>query len=151
MTKMSNLAALLLAALSSTGMASQLKIGPLKASEVEKLFYGKTMTGEYADGQAWAEKFGTDGTSHYSQNGKVFIGKMSMKGDFICFQYAPDTGFSGGCFEVWKRSENCFDFYSINGSGQPSASYDQKRYGRAWDARAWYPQKKSTCTTDQIS
>lgn len=152
MKKMSNWVAVFVSLITGSQMASaQQNNGLLSAPQVRALFFGQTMTGEYSDGQSWAEQFGRDGNTRYSQNGQVFHGKMKLQGSNICFEYAPDTGFTGGCFEVWKRGANCFDFYSTTVDGFAAATASQKHFGQAWSARAWYPDRKSTCTTDQIS
>jgi len=106
----------------------------MSATEIKQFVFGFTMSGEYASGQSWAERFNKDGTSSYSENGK----------------YDENPTVSGGCFEVWKRGANCFDFYSTN-ADQPAASLDQRRFGRGWDARAWYADQKSTCLSEEIS
>ena len=122
----------------------------MSATEIKQFVFGFTMSGEYASGQSWAERFNKDGTSSYSENGKPILGRMTLNGNILCFSYDENPTVSGGCFEVWKRGANCFDFYSTN-ADQPAASLDQRRFGRGWDARAWYADQKSTCLSEEIS
>ena len=130
--------------------SAQLARTPLSADEIRKFMFGTTMSGEYASGQTWSERFNSDDTSQYVEDGKLFVGEMTLKGNILCFSYNATADVSGGCFEVWKRGPNCFDFYSKN-TDSPSANLDQKRFGRGWDARAWYADQQSTCLSEEIS
>jgi hypothetical protein len=128
----------------------QLARAPLTASDIKQFMFGTTMSGQYASGKTWAETFNRDGTSQYAEDGKTINGKMTLNGHYLCFTYNADPSLNGGCFEVWKRGANCFDFYSV-GLDSPSASMDQRRFGRGWDARAWYANQQSTCLSEEIS
>ena len=107
------------------------------------------MQGEYPDGRQWTETFNTDMTSRYVESGQVSRGAMRFDGSNLCFTYA--SGFSGGCFEVWRRSDNCFDFYAIADDGSVTATTRQRQEGQGWTARAWFEGRKSTCIADQIA
>ena len=125
---------------------AQLTIAPLSGPEIRATIYGTTMSGEYPSGQNWSERFNLDGTSTYVELGKISEGKMSLNGNILCFTYKNDDQF-GGCFEVWKRGPNCFDFYSSSSN----ASLDNRQFGKRWDARAWHTDRPSTCVSEQIS
>ena len=150
--KMSNRALLIsiFTLLFATQAHTQMARAPLSANQIKQYMFGFTMSGEYASGKSWAEKFNRNGTSQYVEDGKAITGKMSLNGHYLCFTYNADASVSGGCFEVWKRGVNCFDFYSA-GTDSPSASMDQRRFGRGWDARAWYAGQQSTCLSEEIS
>ena len=122
---------------------------PLTETEVRNELLGLTVDGEYQDGKAWRERFNTDGTSIYEQDGETAKGTITFRSGRMCFSYAD--GFSGGCFEVWRRSFNCFDFYSTNTDGTIGATPNQRRNGIAWTARAWRSDTPSTCVSDQIA
>jgi len=125
---------------------AQLVLKPLTGAEIQKFVFGTTMSGEYPSGERWAERFNKDGTSEYSESGELSLGTMSLNGNILCFTYL-DKPTTGGCFEVWKRGPNCFDFYSPTGD----ATLDQRQFGKGWDARAWYADQPSTCVSEQIS
>ncbi len=119
---------------------------PLSGSEIQSQMFGRLLSGDYPNGERWAERFNYDGSSDYSENGNVRRGKMTLTGNVLCFSYDTEKD-SGGCFEIWKRSPNCFDFYGA----RSDASLDQRNFGKAWDARGWYSGQPSTCTSEQIS
>ena len=147
--KMSNVALALIlfvGSIFSEPLYAQMTLHPLSGAEIRQTMFGQTMTGEYSDGSRWAERFNSDGTSDYSQNARTVRGQMTLNGNILCFIYLADKQ-TGGCFEVWRRGLNCFDFYSASGD----ASLDQRRFGRGWDARAWYVGKPSTCLSEHIS
>ncbi len=152
--KMSNIVAMLLVATAVTlgnSAYAQLAKGPLGAAQIRQSMFGFAMTGEYSNGKSWAERFNRDGSTSYVEDGIAIPGKMTLKSNLLCFDYGETSGFAGGCFEVWKRSANCFDFYSENVDGGTIASLDEKRFGQGWTARAWYTDQPSTCVSDQIS
>ncbi|MEE9313879.1 MAG: hypothetical protein V3V02_04450 [Rhizobiaceae bacterium] len=136
---------ILLGFVNSTAHA-QLTLKPLSGSEIRSFMFGRLMSGEYPDGNQWAERFNRNGTSDYSENGKPIRGQMTLNGNILCFTYASNQS-SGGCFEVWKRGPNCFDFYAT----RSGANLDQRNFGQGWDARGWYANQPSTCVSEQIS
>lgn len=125
------------------------RIGRLSAGEVRRALLGRSVKGEYPDGRQWTEAFRADMTSRYVENGQVSRGAMRFDGSHLCFTYA--SGFSGGCFEVWRRSANCFDFYAIADDGTVTATARQRLEGQGWTARAWFENERSTCIGDQIA
>ena len=130
----------------ATTSHGQLVLHPLTGAEILKFLYGSTMSGEYPDGDRWAEQFNTDGSSEYSQSGSLSHGTMKLTGNILCFTYSANEA-AGGCFEVWKRGPNCFDFYSPKGG----ATLNQRQFGQNWDARGWYANQPPTCVSEQIS
>ena len=140
-------AAFSIAALAASAQAT--RTTPLTQSEIRNEIIGLTLDGEYQDGMKWRERLGVDGTSVYEQDGAVAKGQVTFRRGRICFAYANE--FTGGCFEVWRRSFNCFDFYSENDDGTLGATAMQRRNGIAWTARAWRADQPSTCVSDQIA
>ena len=150
MTKKSNqtfIAVLLCWMAIAPAATAQLSLRPMSGSEISQILIGQLLTGEYPSGSQWAERFNSNETSDYSENGKARRGIMKLNGNILCFEYPEDPEQSGGCFEVWKRGANCFDFYSSSAA----ASLDQRRFGRAWDARGWISDQASTCRSEVIS
>ncbi|MEL6967662.1 MAG: hypothetical protein AAGM04_09815 [Pseudomonadota bacterium] len=146
------LSALILASLHSVGLWAQAAaLEPMTKAQIEENLFGRTLNGEYANGLAWTERLNTDGSSTYVENGKAISGNMRFEGNLLCFRYPGVPSSSGGCFEVWRRSINCFDFYGT----EPNTSFDvplsARRFGQSWTARAWYADQQGTCTTEQIS
>lgn len=136
--------ALQAAPIAAKTMGAQLSPGELRAE-----LFGKTVNGDYANGLNWSETFNTDGTTIYTEAGLVLSGISSFQGNRICFRYREEPT-AGGCFEVFKRSRNCYDFYSITLEG-PNATPFQKQIGVAWDARAWRTTEPSTCVSIGVS
>jgi len=149
LSKMSNLTLIFLITMVGMSLSSALaqnSLRPLTASEIRKQMFGTRMTGEYPSGKQWAEQFNTDGTSTYSEDGTPMQGVMTLDGNKLCFTY-PQSNQTGGCFEVWRRSKNCFDFYST----PTTVPQIQRRFGQSWDARAWYSNAPGTCVSELIS
>jgi len=125
----------------------------LDGASIRAQLYGQTMIGEYPNGNEWRETFHDNETTFYSENGTEVLGSMKVQDGLICFSYHPSYGLVGGCFEVWKRSANCFDFYGTGSIDETAtrATIVQKRQGQAWSARAWYADKPSTCVAELVS
>lgn len=154
MDEMSNLVAKVLVVVALLGAPTTPALAdnpfePLSPSAIRTYLFGQSMVGEYPSGQAWAEQFGRDGTSLYVEGGIPTKGQMRLEGTSLCFTY-PGTEQSGGCFEVWKRGPNCFDFYAMVGS-TTGTRLDDRRFGRGWSARGWIAGQTATCVTEQIS
>lgn len=150
MPKMSNIALMLVILLSITlvGTAlAQFAPTPLSKSQIRNEMFGHLFTGEYSNGGRWAERLNGNLTSVYVEDGRPIHGHMDFQGSNLCFEYPNRTDLEGGCFEIWKRGQNCFDFYSTNSV----ASLEERRWGRAWMARAWISNQPSTCKSDLIS
>ena len=148
--KMSNIAVLLILCVlvvANSQVYAQLSLSPMTASQIRAEMFGQMFTGEYKSGARWAERFNPNMTSIYVEDGKPIHGHMQFEGFTLCFEYPYRSDLQGGCFEVWKRSDNCFDFYGT----QDIASLDQRRWGRGWTARAWISDQPSTCKSDLIS
>ncbi len=149
---MSNIGQIAMAALLLMGslVHAQMTLAPLNAAQIRTELFGRAVSGEYNSGKPWAERFSRDGTSQYSENGRIAHGTMQVRSNQLCFTYVEVADMVGGCFEIWKRSRNCFDFYAIDDT-QVNATTRQKQFGEAWDARAWFSDEPSTCATEQIS
>ena len=126
--------------------AVQYTPAPLSGSEIRSTLFGKLVTGEYPSGARWTERFNADGSSDYSEGGRITRGIMTIYDNILCFSYREKSQ-TGGCFEVWQRGPNCFDFYSLDGNG----NLDSRRFGRNWQARGWVDNQPSTCLSDKIS
>ena len=149
MRQMSIAALAAMCAIAPASVQAQVALNPLSASEIQTRLFGQRLIGEYADGQGWAENLNTDGSSDYAQDGILTRGKMHFEGTRLCFTYDPQD-MTGGCFEVWPRGQNCFDFYA-RVEGSLPARLEDKRFGRGWDARAWIDGVPSTCETERVS
>ncbi|WP_198008661.1 hypothetical protein [Ahrensia sp. R2A130] len=120
-------------------------IGPMSETQIRAALVGKIFEGEYPSGAAWRESFDVSGNTIYQEGGQTDLGTMTFQGNVICFDYGDPTR-SGGCFNVWQRGANCFDFYSTGNI----ATRLQRDRGTAWDARAWEEGKTRDCTADLI-
>ena len=119
---------------------------PLNQSQIRSDMFGQKFTGEYSNGGQWAERFNPNMTSVYVEDGKAIHGHMEFRGSILCFEYPYRPDLQGGCFEIWKRGANCFDFYST----ESAVSFNDRRLGRNWMARAWISDVPSTCKSDLI-
>ena len=137
----------------ATGLAPHVRpvqapaLGAQSPDTLKRLLPGTLLEGEYASGEAWSERFGTDGTSRYSDVSGSFDGRVTFRQPGVCFTYATDSDLTGGCFEVWQRGRRCFDFYADG----TVASLADRRFGRGWTARGWMPGGREDCETDLIS
>ena len=131
-------------------MVSPVHAAALNESAIRAQLFGLSLSGEYASGAPWSESFNRDGTTVYADDRGESKGTMEFKGNHLCFRYQSGSEMSGGCFEVWKRGRNCFDFYGVSGSGT-DASYTQKVRGLGWDARGWSEGTAKDCVADLIS
>ncbi len=129
----------------TTNSSAQMALSALSKSEIKSLLFGRSVEGEYDDGLSWSEHFYTNGTSDYTQSGLTLHGTMTLNGNVLCFFYRESN--TGGCFEIWRHGPNCFSFYDASSS----ATLNQRRFGRGWDARAWYQGQEATCAGDQLS
>ncbi|MEO1397581.1 MAG: hypothetical protein AAFU56_01780 [Pseudomonadota bacterium] len=145
------LLALGLAVVTLSWSAHALALSAMNETEIRDALFGRTLNGEYQDGQFWTERFNTDNSSDYIENGVPVRGTMQFKNGYLCFSYPAETQQTGGCFEVWRRSTNCFDFYGTTDLGGPAAPLSYRRFGQGWTARAWFADQKSTCISDQVS
>lgn len=149
---MSNLSPLLLLIWLITGpiaSAEQTSISPYQFLELMK---GNTIIGEYQDGRQWDEMFKADGSTLYREDNYRIIGRVYSNAGKVCFSYPTAKSATGGCFEIWQRSANCFDFYGISDPPKSTdATERQKRLSIGWTARAWLSQFPSTCVSEQIS
>lgn len=125
---------------------AQATLAPLQADAIGKALLGTRLAGEYPSGRQWAEQINSDGSTIYVEDGKISAGRTTINGPIICFTYEREP-LQGGCFEVWRRSDNCFDFYASDSD----ASLDDRRFGQGWSARGWYSNKPATCVSDQIT
>jgi len=149
MKKKSNLTGLVLLAatvLTVNPAPSQVTLGPLTANQITNQMFGRMFTGEYPSGAGWSEHFKSNLTSTYSESGAKLDGVMRFEGDALCFSYPQSNKWFGGCFQVWKRGNNCFDFYSV----QSNVSLFDRRFGRAWQARAWRTDAVATCFSAKV-
>ena len=148
--KMSNavgiLVVLILANLAGPGLA-QFTLAPLSQSEVKTFLFGHKLIGEYSNGERWTEQLKKDMSSDYSDSTGRMPGEMVFDGSALCFNYAGSLDPGPHCFEIWKRGANCFDFYGTGGQ----VSLQDRRFGRAWMARAWRADQPSTCQGDLIT
>lgn len=122
----------------------------LSRTDIETELFGRAVEGYYASGMTFTESFNTDLTSDYSDAKGATSGQMSFKHDTFCFAYPDVPQMSGGCFVVWQRSQNCFDFYAAL-DGQAYAGFLARSLGAEWDARVWRQDAQSTCPTTPIS
>lgn len=149
---MSNLSPLLLFIWLITGSIASADQSAISPGQFLELMKGNTVIGEYQDGRQWDEMFKADGSTVYRESNYRIAGVVTSKAGKVCFSYPTAKSASGGCFEIWQGSANCFDFYGISDLPKSTdATQRQKRLSIGWTARAWLSQFPSTCASDQIS
>ena len=104
---------------------------------------GHDLAGHYASGKTFTESYHPDGTLTYRETSRETNGRWSVIAGTFCTIYDSDP--TGGCFQVRRESDNCFEFYFIARS-EPQAREFSDRTKPAWTARAWLTDKVSTCT-----
>ncbi|MEM7694982.1 MAG: hypothetical protein AAF318_11060 [Pseudomonadota bacterium] len=125
--------------------------GPMSRADIESDLFGRTIEGHYASGEAFAETLSRDLTSHYTDPDATTTGVMSFDGNALCFAYPEVGDMSGGCFRVWQRSQNCFDFYVHDDAGKPRAGFAAQLIGTDWTARVWRTDAEPSCPIAPIS
>ncbi len=122
----------------------------MSRADIEAELIGRAVEGYYASGATFTESFNADLSSDYRDANSATSGLMSFKGDTFCFVYPDNPQMSGGCFVVWQRSDNCYDFYATL-DGQAFAGFLARSLGADWDARVWRQDARSTCPVTPIS
>lgn len=154
------------AAASIVAQPVQFTLLPMTGTEIRNELLGTKLNGEYSSGRRWSEQLNSNFTSLYEENGSTLSGQLSVAGNQICFSYLSSEGGEndvdkgggsgmgglsingvGGCFEVWKRSANCYDFYSA--TSPPPLRV--RRFARSWLARAWRASDEPTCQSTPVS
>ncbi len=81
----------------------------LKGADISRALAGKTIEGRYGNGQAFTERYLSDGRVEYLENGTQAGGHWSITAGTFCTIY--DNELSGGCFRISRAGANCFEFY----------------------------------------
>lgn len=113
----------------------------LTESELRSALAGKTLDGQYANGQAFTESYGEDGRLWYLEAGNRIYGRWSITAGTFCTIY--DTDSSGGCFRVAKVSKNCFEFYFVSRTEDAAPGGDGNK--PKWTARAAVSGEDEAC------
>ena len=143
----------LLAAIGVSGdaKAQAATIGRLDDTAIRTLVIGKTLLGHYADGERWRETYFVDEGVDYQDLLGRFSGTWSVADGQLCTLY-DDPLLNGGCFLVWRRSDNCVDFYIVSPqTGLPSATEAEMRDGLNWTAQGWRSDRPSSCVESAVS
>ncbi|WMS42541.1 hypothetical protein RDV64_21150 [Acuticoccus sp. MNP-M23] len=110
---------------------------------LQTILRGHPTEGVYNDGMRFFEELRADMTTQYQDDKWKTAGVYRIENGEICFAY--DQPMDTGCFEVWQRSENCFDLYFTGPRTTPNASYMNRLTGTGWDARFWLADRPATC------
>lgn len=113
----------------------------MSRDDVIAAFVGQQLSGIYPSGVLWQERIRPDGTSDYREGGAQRDGQWWMRGDHFCFAYALPQ--SGGCFQVIRIGQNCYELYSVGvgGGAQPPPAGAE----RHWNGRMWRDDSAATC------
>jgi hypothetical protein len=104
-------------------------------------FIGKTLDGQYVNGERWTETYTADGRLDYSESARKGVGHWYFRSHVFCTFYDPGQGLNGGCFTALQPSSNCYEFY-FAGFNEGEAD---KESPSSWVARAWRRGEPSTC------
>lgn len=121
----------------------------LSQAEIVKELFGTVIEGAYANGATFTEALNRDGTSYYEDDRGNSVADLSFSEDLLCFAYRTDD-MNGGCFVVFQRSQNCYDFYSAF-DGEAFASLSERALGVGWTARVSRQGAASTCPLTPLS
>jgi len=128
--------------LTMTGaLRANAQIRSMSESDIRKELIGSPMKGFYVDGRPWDETYFSDGRIRYRDLENNWQGKWSFRGSGFCTFYNDRA--NGGCWQVLKVSQNCYEFYAMSRAGVPL----KKPFGQSpiWVARGWRVSHASTC------
>jgi hypothetical protein len=103
----------LVSMLACVPLASQARAdrGWMSEEAMRAAFIGKTLDGNYADGQGWTESYGSDGRLDYRDTARSGPGFWYFRDKVFCTFYDPGHDINGGCFTALEVSANCYEFY----------------------------------------
>ena len=114
----------------------------MTGKELQETFNGVTVVGEYSSGRRFTELYATDNQLQYFEGPIETKGHWSVISGTFCTIYKGDL--SGGCFRVWRKGSNCFEFYFV---ARTEDQVRRKREGRpGWTARGWIKDRADTCS-----
>lgn len=122
----------------------------LSEADIKVDLIGRTIEGHYPRGEPFTEALYLDFSTDYSDSLRRAPGVVSFRQDAMCFAYPVATDVAGGCFIVWQRSPNCYDFYAVR-DGEAFATVFERSLGLGWDARVWRTDAGSTCPAIPLS
>jgi len=122
---------------------------PVNASEdwmneddLRHAFAGKTIQGQYATGKSFTESYKADGAISYEERDVAYRGHWSLQAGTFCTIY--DTDPAGGCYQVRKVGDNCYEFYFVARTEQEAA--EEGPGAPSWTARAAVSDRDPTCS-----
>jgi hypothetical protein len=110
---------------------------------------GTEVEGYYSDGRHFTENMTPELKTFYDADDVTTDGTYWVAADRLCFSYAAPI--STGCFEVWQRSENCYDNYFMPDGADPASTIAQRALGLGWDSRMWRTNAPSTCPAAAVA
>lgn len=113
----------------------------MSEAELRARFVGGGFEGYYADSSPWAETYYPDGSITYRDKFNDWTGTWSFRSNVFCTFY--NEGANGGCFLIEQLSENCFEFYVVEGEADESLPTGSEPL--FWNARGWRTDRPSTC------
>ena len=117
-------------------------------------FIGKTLDGQYVNGERWTETYDPDGRLDYRESVRKGLGYWFFRGRVFCTFYDPGQGLTGGCFTALQPSSNCYEFY-FAGANEREADKESSQSAPgplgSWVARAWRRGEPSTCESRPIA
>lgn len=120
---------------------AQASIFWMSGDDIQSLLGGKEITGVYASGQSFTERYLDGGRLEYSDNALTLGGHWSIKEGTLCTIYDSNT--AGGCYRVTRSEENCFEFYfaARTEAAAPGLDGDKPK----WTARGSVSGKPKGC------
>jgi hypothetical protein len=117
-------------------------------------FIGKTLDGQYVNGERWTETYTADGRLDYRESVRKGLGYWFFRGRVFCTFYDPGQGLTGGCFTALRPSSNCYEFYFAGANAREAdkeSSQGAPGPPGSWVARAWRSGEPSTCESRPIA
>lgn len=146
-----------LVALGSAGAAAALAPlagaarGWMSEDAMRGAFIGKTLDGQYVNGEKWTETYAADGRLDYRESVRKGLGYWFFRGHVFCTFYDPGQGFNGGCFTALQPSSNCYEFYFAGVNEREADGKSAPDPLGRWVARAWRTGEPSTCEARPIA
>jgi hypothetical protein len=114
-------------------------------------FIGKTLDGQYVNGDRWTETYTPNGRLDYHEAVRKGVGYWYFRRHVFCTFYDPGQGLNGGCFTAFQPSANCYEFYLAGLTEREAEREGAPGPLDRWVARAWRRGEPSTCEAKPVA
>jgi len=126
------------------GSLARAERGWMTEEAMRAAFIGKTLDGNYTDGESWTEIYGADGRLDYRDRRRASLGYWYFRNHVFCTFYDRRT-VDGGCFTAVQAGANCYELYLAGYSDREADKPPPVGPVGRWVARASRRGEPSTC------